>query len=78
VRDAITGSLPFGRKKKNDDPPPDQNPGQKQGKQQSGSVLLLEMTTDMTGFSTSAVDTSKFDVPAGFKQVDSDLVKRSR
>jgi len=74
VRDAITGSLPFGRKKKNDDPPPDPKNDQKQ----DGAALLLEMTTDMSDFSTAAVDASKFDVPSGFKQVDSDLVKRSR
>jgi hypothetical protein len=74
VRDAITGSLPFGRKKKNDDPPPDSKNDQKQ----DGAALLLEMTTDMSDFSTSAVDASKFDVPSGFKQIDSDLVKRSR
>ena len=36
------------------------------------------MTTDMSGFSTTAVDTAQFDVPSGFKQIDSDLVKRSR
>lgn len=76
VRDAITSSLPFGRKKK--DPEPEQKPSQKNDEKQSGPALLLKMTTDMTGFSTTAVDTSKFDVPAGFKQVDSDLVKRSR
>lgn len=75
VRDAITSSLPFGRKKK--DPEPEEKPSQKNDQKQ-GPALLLEMTTDMTGFSTTAVDTSKFDVPAGFKQVDSDLVKRSR
>ncbi|HEV8412767.1 MAG TPA: hypothetical protein VGQ49_04175 [Bryobacteraceae bacterium] len=74
VRDAITGSLPFGRKKKNDDPPPDPKNDQKQ----DGAALLLEMTTDMSDFSTSAVDASKLDVPPGFKQIDSDLVKRSR
>ena len=74
VRDAITGSLPFGRKKKNDDPPPDPKNNQKQ----DGVALLLEMTTDMSDFSTAAVDASKFDVPPGFKQIDSDLVKRSR
>jgi hypothetical protein len=71
VRDAITSSIPFGRKKK------DPEPEQKNDSKQSGS-LLLEMTTDMSAFSTAAVDASKFDVPAGFKQVDSDLVKRSR
>lgn len=74
VRDAITGSIPFGRKKKNEEPPPEKKTDDKQ----SGAALLLEMTTDMTGFSTAAVDASKFDIPAGFKQVDSDLVKRSR
>jgi len=75
VRDAITGSLPFGRKKKNDDPPPDPKNDQKQD---SGAALLLEMTTELTSFSSSAVDASKFDIPAGFKMVDSDLVKRAR
>ena len=76
VRDAITGSLPFGRKKK--DPEPEQKPSQKNDQKQPDAALLLEMTTDMTGFSTGPVDTSKFEVPGGFKQVDSDLVKRSR
>ena len=75
VRDAITGSLPFGRKKKNEDPPPDPKNDQKQD---SGAALLLEMTTELTSFSSSAVDASKFDIPAGFKMVDSDLVKRAR
>ncbi|MBZ5675905.1 MAG: hypothetical protein LAP61_16820 [Acidobacteriia bacterium] len=72
VRDAITGSIPFGRKKKDPEPEPKQDP------KQSGAALLLEMTTDMTSFSSSAVDASMFDIPAGFKMVDSDLVKRAR
>jgi hypothetical protein len=76
VRDAITGSLPFGRKKK--DPEPEPKPAAKNDQKQSGPALLLQMTTDMSDFSTSAVDAAKFDVPAGFKQVGSDLVKRSR
>jgi len=73
VRDAVNSRLPFGRKK-NDDPPPDQKNDQKQ----SGPALLLEMTTEMSSFSSGAVDGSKFDVPAGFKQVDSDWVKLTR
>ena len=40
--------------------------------------LHNQMTTDVSDFSTAAVDASKFDVPSGFKQIDSDLVKRSR
>jgi hypothetical protein len=31
---------------------------------------LLEMTTEMTSFSAGSADTSKFDIPAGFKKVD--------
>ena len=54
----------FGRKKKDQssDSPSDQ----------SASGALLESTTDASGFSSGAVDASKFDVPSGFKQVDAD------
>jgi hypothetical protein len=37
---------------------------------QSGGGTRREMTTEMSGFSTSSVDASKFEVPAGFKQVE--------
>ena len=76
VRDAITSGLPFGRKKK--DPEPEPKPAGKNDQKDSGAALLLQMTTDMSDFSTGAVDASKFEVPSGFKQIDSDLVKRSR
>ncbi|SPE22571.1 conserved exported hypothetical protein [Candidatus Sulfopaludibacter sp. SbA3] len=33
---------------------------------------LLEMTTEMSGFSSSAVDDAQFHVPAGFKKVEPD------
>jgi hypothetical protein len=33
------------------------------------------MTTEMTDFSANAADPSLFEVPAGFKKVDSDLKK---
>jgi hypothetical protein len=75
VRDAVTSRLPFGRKK-NDDPPPAQTKDQKGNS--SGAALLLEMTTELSSFSSGAVEASKFDVPAGFKQVDSDLAARKR
>ncbi len=35
----------------------------------------MEMTTELTGFSSAPVDASRFQVPAGFKQVDSDMLK---
>lgn len=80
VRDAITSGLPFGRKKKDPEPEPKPagKPGAKNDPKDSGAALLLQMTTDMSEFSTGAVDGSKFEVPSGFKQIDSDLVKRSR
>jgi hypothetical protein len=40
----------------------------------AGSGALMEMTTELTSFSASA-DGAKFDVPAGFKQVEHDMVK---
>ena len=72
----------FGRRKKNEAqqqaPPPAEQPQQAQTapaqRQAGGSGALMELTTELTGFSSS-VDASKFDVPAGFKQVEHDMVK---
>jgi hypothetical protein len=36
------------------------------------------MTTEMSGFSSGAVDASRLDVPSGFKQLDSDLARKTR
>jgi hypothetical protein len=41
----------------------------------SAPGTLLEMTTESMNFSAGSVDASKFEVPAGFKQVQDDLVK---
>lgn len=38
----------------------------------SNSASLLEMTMEMSGFSSSAVDAGQFAIPAGFKQLESD------
>lgn len=46
------------------------------GGQQPGS--LMEMTSELSGFSSAAVDGSKFEVPAGFKQVESEKLKQMR
>ncbi|HLJ51501.1 MAG TPA: hypothetical protein VKU01_36095 [Bryobacteraceae bacterium] len=42
------------------------------------SGLLLEMTTESSAFSTADVDASKFEVPAGFKQVEPETQRRGR
>jgi hypothetical protein len=52
--------------------PPQQAPA---GQRADASGALLEMTTEMSNFSAAAVDDSKFDVPSGFKQVESGLKK---
>jgi hypothetical protein len=38
----------------------------------------MEMTTELSGFSSGAVDASKFEVPAGFKQVESPMLKATQ
>ncbi len=66
----------FGRKKKQEEPAQTQQASQTQNQQSGAPGSLLEMETELAGFSTSAVDASKFEVPAGFKQVESEMGKR--
>jgi hypothetical protein len=65
----------FGRRKK-DDQPKEDSPSP-QGSQ-SGSGTLMEMTMNLTTFSAGPADTSKFEVPAGYKQVEPDLRRPPR
>jgi carbon monoxide dehydrogenase subunit G len=65
----LAGLGGFGRRKKSTD---DQASGD------SSSNSMMEMTTKASGFSTAAVDGSKFDVPEGFKQVDPEMGRRGR
>jgi hypothetical protein len=69
----------FGRRKKQQEEQPQPAPAQQQQQgapQASGA--LLEMTMETSNFSTGPVDGSKFEVPAGFKKVESDLQKALR
>ena len=70
---ALGGRFGLG-KKKSSDAPKDQPQSQSNG-QASGN--LLEMTTELSSFSSAPVDPSLFAVPAGFKKVEPDL-KRAR
>jgi hypothetical protein len=68
---AIGGRFGLGRKK-----PADSQQQQPQSNgQASGS--LLEMTTELSSFSSAPVDSSLFAVPAGFKKVEPEM-KRAR
>jgi hypothetical protein len=73
----------FGRKKKQqqqDEPQPQQQ-AQTPPPPAPGSMgatppgTLMEMTTELTAFSSAPVHSSKFAVPAGFKQVDHEMKK---
>lgn len=71
----------FGRRKKQEEPPPQQQPAQQQQPagnqaQAGGPPSFMEVTVESAKFSSAAVDPSKFEVPAGFKQVKPE--KRAR
>ena len=71
----------FGRRKKQEqqqEQPPQQQAPPPQAQQQTApgqAPSLMELTSELSGFSSS-VDASKFDVPAGFKKVDSERYKQ--
>ena len=64
---ALSGRFGLGRKKQTTS---SQDQGGSAGTSSSGS--LLEMTVEMSGFSSSPADASWFEVPAGFKKVEPD------
>jgi hypothetical protein len=75
----------LGRGKKTETQPEPQQPqppaetAPAQGQQQADlSGALMEITTELTNFSPAAVDASRFEVPAGFRQVESETVKALR
>lgn len=57
-------------KEKEQAPPPQSQP--------QGPAVLMEMVSESSNFSTASVDASKFEVPAGFKQVENPMAKMSR
>jgi len=70
------GRLGLGRRRQQEEQPAQQQPQQAQQQQQAGGApSMMELTTELSGFSTNAVADSTFEVPASFKQVDSETVK---
>lgn len=59
----------FGHKKKKAEPAPTAEPEQVKAAAQPTATVLVESNTQLSGFSQSAVDESKFDVPEGYKQI---------
>jgi hypothetical protein len=71
----LTSHLPFGgfgHKKQNDPPPSNQNTDQNSKTPPPTSAILMESQTTTTNFSSSPVDPSHFEVPAGFKQIQTE------
>jgi hypothetical protein len=69
---ALGGFGGFGRKKKTKDPEP---APERSAPKASQAGVLLEMTVESSNFSTAAAPAEKLAVPAGFKQVESDILK---
>ncbi len=71
---ALGGKFGLGRKKtSSSDQPPAQAKQEGSNGQSAGS--LLEMTTELSSFSSNAVDAAQFEIPAGFKKVENGLKK---
>jgi hypothetical protein len=66
----------FGRRKK-EEPQQQEQPAAGAAPAAAPGVLM-ETTTETANFSTGAVDASKFQTPAGFRQVESDMLKAVR
>jgi hypothetical protein len=75
----------LGRRKQQDQTQTDQQSGQTQSKTQTQGAtsssepgVLMEVTTETGNFSSAPVDGSKFEIPAGFKQVESQMLRRGK
>jgi hypothetical protein len=64
----IGGFGGFGHKKQAPPPPPADDSSDT-AQQTPTSTVLMESTTQMSGFSSATIDSGKFAVPAGFTQV---------
>ncbi len=66
----------FGHKKKADNPPPAAaTPAATPGTVTTTDVTLMEMTTNTHDFSGEGVPSSVFQIPGGYKQVESPMVQ---
>lgn len=62
----------FGRKKQNDQPPADQD----SKTPPPTSAVLMESQTTSSNFSSAPIDPSHFEVPAGYKQIQTQMDKQ--
>lgn len=76
---ALGGKLGgFGRRKKNDAPAEAEAPAPAKEPATGDGMLMMEMFTDASNFSTAAIPDSIFTVPADYKQVDPEFGPKKR
>lgn len=78
VASSLGGFGGFGKKKKQEQQQAQQQQAQQQAAPDSaagsaGSAVLMESSTELSSFSSKPLDNSRFEVPAGYKQVPSDV-----
>jgi hypothetical protein len=70
----------FGRRKKQKEqeqvPPPQPAAEQQSAAAPAQAGVLMEVTSELSGFSSAAIDSTRLEVPAGFKQVKSERYKQ--
>lgn len=74
---ALGGLGGLGRRKKQEAPPA-QPPAEAAKKGEVKPAVLMEVTSKMSNFSTAPVDKSRFEIPAGFKEVEHEMKKAAR
>ena len=63
----------FGKKKKDEQPAADPNASQNAAQAQATAAVLMETQITTSSFSSDPVDASHFEVPAGYKQVQTQM-----
>lgn len=66
----------FGHKKKKAAPPPQEDTAQADADAAKTATVLIESQSTMDGFSSAPIGADKFSVPAGFRQVDYQEMKK--
>jgi hypothetical protein len=69
---ALGGRFGLGRKKQDQS----QQQTASSGNAGGGSASLIDLTSESSNFSTAAIDSAQFEVPAGFKKIDSPMLKK--
>ncbi|MCX6638180.1 MAG: hypothetical protein NT090_24250, partial [Acidobacteria bacterium] len=74
------GGLRRGKQQSQPEPPPQPPPQQAPPAQAQGGPpagILMESTTELSGFSSAPADPSKVETPAGYKQVENEMLKQT-